>query len=320
MRDPIELFEYPPEWIKNRVKEEGRREVEQKIESGLFILTPDGWLRRGITTGTTASAAICGAIASIYEDVESVSIRTPVGITVEVDVSALNGVATARKFAGDHEFDITDRLQMIAEVVDGKGIEFGEGTGIWKRGKLKGQKAVSRTARKQIDENFRIYAEKYGFEKGIYLKIPNGKAVAQKTDNPRIGVKGGISILGTTGFVEPWSKRLVEVKAEIASRYDRIVITTGRKGWKWALNHLKGYQPFVFGVHIDHALKAAKGDVIIAGLPSLLIKWAVPELKGKLLRDIGTDRLEKFRKKILDKARSINENVVDVFLIGGKDD
>lgn len=111
--------------------------------------------------------------------------------------------------------------------------------------------------------------------------------------------------MGTTGFVEPWCEELVRVKSMIASRYDKVVITTGRSGWKWALENLKGYQPFVFGIYIDEALKSVKGEVIIVGLPALLRKW-VGGTNGDL------------RKAVLKKAMRINENVSDVILLGEK--
>lgn len=301
MRDPIELFEYPKEWIKAREKIEGKKEVAEKIKSGLYILTPEGWLRRGITTATTASAAICGAIASLYEDVREVDVRTPIGLTVKVKVKAKDGVAVAKKFAGDHSFDVTNGIKIIAEASEnGKGVEFGEGIGV-----RNGKKAVSSSAKKQIKENFKRYAELYGFKGQVVVSVPEGKDIAKKTKNSKLGIVGGISLLGTTGFVEPWCDELVRVKSMIASRYDKVVITTGRSGWSWALENLKGYQPFVFGVYIDEALKSVEGEVIIVGLPALLRKWA-----GGTNGDL--------RKVILKKARQINENVSDVILLGGK--
>lgn len=105
LKDPIELYKYPKEWCHGDV---------HKVRSGLYILTPDGWLKRGITTATTTSAAINAAIASLYEDVNKIEVLTPVGIILKVRVEAKDGVAFARKFAGDHAFDVTDGLVVKA--------------------------------------------------------------------------------------------------------------------------------------------------------------------------------------------------------------
>ena len=114
LRDPIELYTYPREWCSSK-------DVVEKVRSGLYILTEDGFLRRGITTATTVCAAINAAITSISDEVDSVEVLTPVGLRVRVEVEAVNGVARARKFAGDHEFDVTDGIEVVAKL-GGKGI------------------------------------------------------------------------------------------------------------------------------------------------------------------------------------------------------
>ncbi len=303
MRDPIELFEYPEEWIRIRGRIERKKELAGKIRSGLYILTPEGWLRRGITTATTASAAICGAVASLYEDVSEVEVSTPVGLKVRVKVRAKDGLCTAKKFAGDHGFDVTNGIEIVAEASEsGEGVEFGEGIGV-----KNGKKAVSASARKQIEENFKRCAELYGFRGKVVVSVPEGRNVAKKTKNSNLGVVGGMSLLGSTGFVEPWCEKLVRVKSMIASGYDKVVITTGRSGWRWALENLKGYQPFVFGLYLEEALRSVKGEVVIVGLPALLRRW-VSKTNGDL------------RKAVLKKAVRINENVSDVILLGGRYD
>ncbi len=262
LRDPIELYEYPYEWY------DGKRDVVEKVESGLYILTEDGFLKRGITTATTVCAAINAAIASRYADVDAVEVFTPVGIAVRVTVEAENGVARVKKFSGDHEFDVTDGMVVEAKLSDGRDIRFGDGIG-----ELNGKKAISKDAMRQILRNFSFYRRKYGYEGGVVVEIPEGRKIAEKTANERVGVKRGVSILGTTGFVEPWCKKLVDVKVKIAERYEKIAITTGRKAWFYALKNYPEYQPFVFGVHIDEALRHP-GEKIIVGFPGLLSIWA----------------------------------------------
>ncbi len=285
LKDPIELYEYPKEWY--------CKDSFEKVRSGLYILTPNGWLKRGITTATTTSAAINAAIASLYEDVREVEVLTPVGIIVKIKVEAENGVALVKKFAGDHAFDVTDGLVIKATTCN-KGIKFGKGVGA-----RNGEKAVSKAAMEQIMNNFRLCKDKYDYKGGVTVEIPNGELIAKKTKNSLLGIKGGISILGSTGFVEPWCKKLIETKIKIANQYKRIAVTTGRIGWRYALENYKDFQPFVFGVYLDDILKDFEGEIIVVGLPKLLFKWAGKKDKGSILR----------------KAKELNKNVIDVVLL-----
>ncbi len=272
MRDPIELYEYPREWR--------RRKAEERIASGLYILTPDGWLRRGLTTATTASAAVAAAVASRFEDVDTIEVATPVGISVSVPVMARSGKAIAIKFAGDHAFDATRSAAFYAELTDEPGIHFGRGIA-----RRNGRAVVSRSAMEQLTRNFSAYAEEYGYGGGVKLEAFGCKSLRLN----------GIAILGTTGFVEPWCEELLETKIEIAKRYDRIAVTTGRESWKFALRHFPDFQPFVFGVHIDEVLRSHDGEIVIVGKPGLLRLWA------------GSASPE----RILEKARRL-ANVLEV--------
>lgn len=276
-------------------------DVDAMIKSGLYILTPDGWLRRGITTGTTASAAVAAAVASRRGGVvEHVEVRTPVGLKVSVRAHAEGGVALVRKFAGDHEGDVTNGIVFRAKLRDDdEGVIFGRGIGTW----LDGRKAVSASALRQISENFEAFAAEYGYEGSVEVEAVGGEAAAERTKNEEVGVFGGISVLGTTGFVEPWCERLLRTKIEIAKQYPKIAVTTGRSSWKFALGRLRGYQPFVFGVHIEDVLRAYEGAVVIVGKPGLLRRWAG-------CRDAAG---------VLKKARSINDGVEEVIVVGGLD-
>ncbi|MEM4155768.1 MAG: cobalt-precorrin-5B (C(1))-methyltransferase [Archaeoglobaceae archaeon] len=247
MRDPIELYEYPKEWL--------RRGVEKRIRSGLYILTPNGWLRRGITTGTTASASIVASIASLYEDLEKVKVKTPVGIDVEVPVIAKKGFATAVKFSGDHAFDVTNGVAFKARLIEEFGIKFGSGIA------KDGDYVVSRSAMGQMLMNYKRACELFDFKGGVLVEA-DYKQKSEKLN--------GIAILGTTGFVEPWCEELLITKIEIAKRYEKIAITTGRESWKIAKEKFPEFQPFVFGVHLKEVISAHSGEIIIVGKPGLL--------------------------------------------------
>jgi cobalt-precorrin-5B (C1)-methyltransferase len=155
---------------------------------------------------------------------------------------------------------------------------------------------------------------------GVTVEVPEGEKIAKLTDNERLGIRGGISILGTTGFVEPWCRKLVKIKAAIASQYEKVAITTGRNGWRWCMENLKGYKPLVFGVHIEEGLRAVE-EAVVVGKPSLLLKWADPSLRGELLGlrhdpEYADKALYPSGLKVLQKARQINPRVKKVILLG----
>ncbi len=108
----------------------------------------------------------------------------------------------------------------------------------------------------------------------VTISIPRGKEIAKKTLNEKIGIIGGLSILGTTGFVEPWNEHLGEMKEELIEKADKVVLTTGRIGMRFSNMLFPGYTVILIGSDISRGLAAAKGEVIICGLPGLILKWA----------------------------------------------
>ena len=120
-----------------------------------------------------------------------------------------------------------------------------------------------------------------GAEVTIYL--PKGKEIAKQTLNSRIGVVDGISILGTTGFVEPWNDHLGEMKADLIRDSDKVVLTTGRIGIRYSTMLFPDHTVVLAGSRISEALESAHGDVVICGLPGLVLKWGNPEM----LKDSG---------------------------------
>ncbi|HUW86388.1 MAG TPA: cobalt-precorrin-5B (C(1))-methyltransferase, partial [Methanoregula sp.] len=112
----------------------------------------------------------------------------------------------------------------------------------------------------------------------VKLYIPQGSAIAKKTLNPRIGVEGGISVLGTTGLVEPWDDHLEESMREriVASR--NAVLTTGRTGLRYARLVYPDRDILLIGGKIKEALSAARGKVILFGLPALIMRYINPHI------------------------------------------
>jgi cobalt-precorrin-5B (C1)-methyltransferase len=242
-------------------------------------------LQRGFTTGTTAAAAAKAAVLSLEKNTGSVCITLPCGISVDVPASGHNGTGTAAKFAGDYPSDVTAGLEFRAEAVRQPGsitITFGEGIGRFSRDTpryRKGTPAVSPTALSCIVQSVQEALDTLG-ESGISVGIsaPEGVTIAPKTLNPRMGVDGGISVLGTTGLVEPWDDHLTESTTERIAMADRPVLTTGRVGLRFSRMLFPDHEVILIGGKLRVALDAARGDVILCGLPALILRHINPEI------------------------------------------
>ncbi|HVP95083.1 MAG TPA: cobalt-precorrin-5B (C(1))-methyltransferase [Methanoregulaceae archaeon] len=281
MKDPVSGFEYPGAWIE-ACREPGLLPL---VSSGLAILTSDGTvLRRGYTTGTTAAAACKAAVLSLAGPVEDVTITTPSGVVINIPVITLSpGRACCMKYAGDYPLDVTSGIKIHARSgISGPGIRIRAKDGIGRfdhdtpRYK-KGDPAISNPAMDEI-----LYSIQEGLDsiaiQGVEMEIsiPEGEAIAQKTLNPRLGITGGISLLGTTGLVEPWDDHLESSVIVRVRAAEKVVLTTGRTGLQYARIHFPGYEPVLVGNNIGTALACASGEVIIAGLPGLIIRFICP--------------------------------------------
>jgi cobalt-precorrin-5B (C1)-methyltransferase len=171
-------------------------------------------LRTGITTGTCAAAAARAAatvLAGLALPAE-VPVELPDGRTVIVPVlrTILAATAAVRKDAGDDP-DVTDGLEIVATVSWNDGDEVtlsaGEGVGTVTRPGLQvppGQPAINPVPRRMI-----VAAVRQVTPRGLHVEIaiPGGREIAARTFNPRLGIVGGLSILGTTGIVRPYCTR-----------------------------------------------------------------------------------------------------------------
>jgi cobalt-precorrin-5B (C1)-methyltransferase len=126
--DPVTGFEYPETWVSNCTDPDGLRMVGE----GLGVLTSSGKvLRRGFTTGTTASAACKSAILSLKNEVHAVDIDLSCGLRVNVPSGGMWGVGTCRKYAGDYVTDVTAGIEFVCLAEPcGQGIEINYGKGI----------------------------------------------------------------------------------------------------------------------------------------------------------------------------------------------
>jgi cobalt-precorrin-5B (C1)-methyltransferase len=280
--DPVTGFTYPAQWVEACTDIAGLA----LVRDGLAVLTSSGKvLRRGYTTGTTAAACCKAAILSCSHDLTEVVLRIPSGLTVIVPVQASAGTASCRKYAGDYPDDVTAGILFCAFTSQkGVGLELdaGEGIGRFIRKTprhFEGEPAISKPARECIFTAMEEALEESGLEGArVSLSIPDGAAVAAKTLNPKVGIAGGISILGTTGLVEPWDDHLALSVVDRVKGAPRVVLTTGRTGLFHARLLFPDHEVILAGARIREALDAAPGEVILCGLPGLILKFLYPQI------------------------------------------
>ncbi|MFA4859975.1 cobalt-precorrin-5B (C(1))-methyltransferase [Methanoregula sp.] len=282
MRDPVTGFDYPDAWVSRCTDKEKRLLAEQ----GLAVLTASGTaLIRGFTTGTTAAAAAKAAVLALAGPVCSVRIHIPCGLFVDVPVHGNAGIARCTKFSGDYPSDVTAGIEFIATAFparDGITLQFGEGIGRFSRDTVRYRKddpAVSPSAYACITSSIEEAQKEMGLPGvRVTIRIPRGAEVAGQTLNPRVGVDGGISVLGTTGLVEPWDDHLTEsTVARIAATNDP-VLTTGRIGLRYSRLLFPDRDVILIGGKIGESLAAAHGNVVLSGLPALILKFISPKI------------------------------------------
>lgn len=200
----------------------------------IYTIKDDKKLRCGYTTGSCAAAAAKAALMMLFEDrdIGQVSIVTPKGVTyiaeiVDIKRNPQSVSCSVIKDGGD-DIDATDGMKIRATVTlrdDGEIVtDGGEGIGrVTKPGLDQpiGKAAINSVPRKMIRENIvEVLSANGALERGatVIISAPLGEEIAKKTFNPKLGIVGGISILGTTGIVEPMSDEgiLGTIKVQIA--------------------------------------------------------------------------------------------------------
>lgn len=215
-------------------------------------------MRCGYTTGSSATAATKAALTMIFtgERIDSVRIHTPAGIDITTEILNISlgrerVKCAVRKDSGDDP-DVTRGMLVYSQVLlcdSGIHISGGEGIGrVTKPGldQPVGEYAINSTPRRMIAEAVQEVSKKYGYTGGvdIQISIPGGEETAKRTFNPRMGITGGLSILGTSGIVEPMSCKALTGTVEVlvkqcrARGNDRILLTPGNYGYDFAENDL----------------------------------------------------------------------------------
>ncbi|OXX84511.1 cobalt-precorrin-6A synthase [Paraclostridium benzoelyticum] len=204
--------------------------------------------KRGYTTGSCATGAAKAATYMILtkETLETVNIDTPKGIPLNlkvenVDINNVFAQCSIQKDGGD-DIDATHKMHIYAkaELIDCNEIIIDGGIGIGRVTKKGlgieiGKAAINKTPISMIQSEVR---KVIGDTKGVKITIfaPEGETIAKKTFNPRLGIVGGISIIGTTGIVEPmsdegWKKSLsIELEMKKAQGMDKVILVPGNHG------------------------------------------------------------------------------------------
>ena len=233
-------------------------------------------LRCGFTTGTCAAAASAGAARMLLSGkvIENITVITPSGNSVTVgltDIKKENDYVSCavQKDSGDDP-DVTDKILVYSTVSyekSGITVDGGEGVGrVTKKGLKQqiGEAAINPVPRKMIEEQLKTAASDYSYDGGLkaVISVPMGIQIAKKTFNPRLGIEGGISILETTGIVEPMSEQAlidtisVELDVRKAQNEEFIIVTPGNYGQDFLRDNL--------GIAVDKCVKCSNfiGDTI----------------------------------------------------------
>ena len=258
--------------------------------------------RYGFTTGTTTTAAAIGAAYMYLDDKKDiVDVELPAGITLSIPIeyhTVQNNlfICGVKKNAGDDP-DVTDGIIISTKlefIKKENGLEFnlfaGEGVGIFTKDGLalpKGEAAINPVPRQMMIDNLSRILKEAGFSGivNITVMVENGVEIAKKTFNERLGIIGGISILGTSGLVLPMSKTalLETIEADIKfrlknSKERRVYLAPGNIGAKFLENNFNINSTTVaiisnfIGESIDYAISNDAREIVLCGDLGKLIK------------------------------------------------
>ena len=213
-------------------------------------------LRTGFTTGTASTASSIACILAIINQkkIDSVEVTLPKGNTIPIKIHSCEFSDTKAKCSvikdGGDDPDVTHKAEIVVDLSLTKNVNQieiggGEGVGIVTKPGLGleiNQPAINPTPKKMILENVTTVAKNILQKNGIkiIISVPKGKELATKTDNPRLGILGGISILGTSGIVIPYSTASFaasvrqNLDVSLAMGNDTVVLTTGGRSEEFA--------------------------------------------------------------------------------------
>lgn len=224
-----------------------------------YVIRNQKKMRFGYTTGSCAAAACKGAVTMLLggEQISEVELMTPKGILLHLELEEIRMEkeyvsCAVRKDAGDDP-DTTNGILVFAraEKSDTSGIIIDGGIGVGRvtRPGLSqevGEAAINPVPKGMILRSAEEAADRFTYEGGlkITISVPEGVEIAKKTFNPRLGIVGGISILGTSGIVEPMSEKAlvesirVEMKQHVSQGEEYLLVTPGNYGADYLREHM----------------------------------------------------------------------------------
>ena len=311
-------------------------------------LLPDFFpLKSGLTTGTCATAAALAATRRLLtgETPSEVMVTLPNGEQIPVAVGYGPDYAYVVKESGDDP-DVTNGIEVRArcEMRNERGvriaIEGGEGVGRFTLPGFDyppGEPAINRVPRQMIRENLTHLLSQlntplsFGEGLGVRLSVPNGAAIAQRTFNPRLGIEGGISIVGVSGIIKPFSEEAFIdsirkcLQVAKASGTERVVINSGAKSERYVrqrypdlpqqafveygnyigqtlqMAHELGIRQVTLGVMLGKAVKLAEGQLDTHSRRGTMNRDFIAEL----LRESGADEPTQRRAREITLAREL---------------
>lgn len=307
--------------------EHGLRKQIEKIISDFYPL------RSGYTTGACATAAAKAALTALIwgEEQKTISFTIPDGEEMTLPVACIeirkdSATATVIKDAGDDP-DVTDGCSIVATVgfSDEPGIHFLQGEGVGRvtlpgLGLEIGSPAINETPRQMMIKELSALYEK-GLD--VIISVPRGRELAHRTFNPKLGIVDGISIIGTSGIVRPFSseafvdaiRREIEVCVAIGS--SRLVINSGAKSERFVKQEYPELpaQAFVhYGNFIGETLKIAADLKVEAVTMGIMIGKAVKLAEGNMDTHSKKVVMNKvFLKQIAKESgcSSVVENIIE---------
>ena len=269
-----------------------------------FVYKNHKKLRYGYTTGSCAAAASKAAAAMLLsgKEISYVELHTPKGIDLWLEVLDIsredNAVSCAIQKDGGDDPDVTNGILIYAKVsrepADEAQIIIDGGIGVGRVTKPGleqpvGAAAINKVPRQMIRENLEAVCEQYHYhgKLSVVISIPSGVELAAKTFNPRLGIVGGISVLGTSGIVEPMSEQAlidtirVEMRQKLANGMEYLLVVPGNYGIDFLDQYGHGLQledavkcsNFV-GEALDAAVEFGAKGVLLVGHIGKFIKLA----------------------------------------------
>lgn len=269
-----------------------------------FVYKNHKKLRYGYTTGSCAAAASKAAAAMLLsgKEISYVELHTPKGIDLRLEVLDIsredNAVSCAIQKDGGDDPDVTNGILIYAKVsrepADEAQIIIDGGIGVGRVTKPGleqpvGAAAINKVPRQMIRENLEDVCEQYHYhgKLSVVISIPSGVELAAKTFNPRLGIVGGISVLGTSGIVEPMSEQAlidtirVEMRQKLANGMEYLLVVPGNYGIDFLDQYGHGLQledavkcsNFV-GEALDAAVEFGAKGVLLVGHIGKFVKLA----------------------------------------------